>query len=228
MRCREVFFCQALSALVLFATCLALLVIQASAALAADTAEQPKWELNDSWTYTNRSFITPLHPRLETTRVQLVVASVEGSEFYVLEYAGVDSEGKKTQARQRWSAATNFLNMASGGMWQEFQWYQWPLVEGRTWEYKWFAPAFGDTLTWSAKVRGWETIIVPAGTFRTIRIELENSCYWPGVDGGICRQEDVLWYSPQVKRHVRLERRSSKAAYVGNNILEELEAYHVK
>jgi hypothetical protein len=71
-------------------------------------------------------------------------------------------------------------------------------------------------------------ITVPAGTFRALRIDLESSCYYNGVDGGVCGQEDVVWYSPMVKAKVRLDRRTNKGPYQGVNILEELVAYTVR
>ena len=96
-----------------------------------------------------------------------------------------------------------------------------------SWETAWFHDTVGDAI-WKAKVRGWETVTVPAGTFRAIRIELDNSCYYDSVDSGVCGQSDVVWYSPLVKGHVRLERRSWKGPYIGNNVLEELVAYSIR
>jgi hypothetical protein len=77
-------------------------------------------------------------------------------------------------------------------------------------------------------VGGWEDITVPAGTFRALRVQVDNSCYYNGVDAGACGQQDRVWYSPQLKRHVRLERRTNKGAYAGTHMVEELLEYHIK
>ncbi|MFO1323787.1 MAG: hypothetical protein U1F15_06955 [Burkholderiales bacterium] len=195
-----------------------------SFAWAAETAEQPVWELDDSWTYARTFFATPLTHRTEQSSFTLVVRE-KGQDSYVMQVSGVDSGGKATQGRRQWSLATNFVNRGgSSGKLQEYIWYKWPLEEGKTWEMAWFQESLGEGV-WKAKVRGWETVTVPAGTFRAMRIELDNSCYYGGVDAGFCGQADVVWYSPQVKRHVRMERRTFKGNYMGTNMLEELTAY---
>jgi hypothetical protein len=203
---------------------LAVVLAQSSLAIAAEIAEQPIWNINDSWTYARTAHADAQTHITERSRYSLVVRA-KTQEYYTVEYSSSDSDGKPSQALQYWSMATNFVNRGgSGGKLQEFLWYTWPLTVGKTWETRWFHPTVGEA-PWTAKVRGWEDITVPAGTFRALRIELENSCYYNSVDAGMCRQTDVVWYSPLVKRHVRLERRAYKDAYLGRNIEEELVSY---
>jgi hypothetical protein len=192
---------------------------------AAETVERPIWNLNESWTYSRTSYATASSHMNEQWQYTLVVTETN-KDYYILEYSRVDSDGKDRRALQRWSTAINFMNRAgSPPNWQEFRRFRWPLAEGDSWDFPWIQPPLGD-LTWTAKATGWETVTVPAGTFRAMRIEVHNSCYYPGVDGGVCGQQDLIWYSPSVKRHVRLELRSNKGAYQDRNIVEELVQYH--
>ena len=200
----------------------------ASPAAAAEVAEQPSWEPDDSWTYARTYYGTAQSYGSDRFAYTLAVTT-RAPEYYFLEYSSIDANGAKVQSRQRWSAATNFENRAGDpARFQEYQWYRWPLTEGKSWEFSWYQPAFGESMTWTAKVVGWETITVPAGTFRALRIDLENACYYRGVDGGVCGQWDKVWYSPVAKRHVRLERRTRKGAYAGTDMLDELTDYHVR
>jgi hypothetical protein len=198
-----------------------------SSIIAAEIAEQPTWEMGETWTYSRTSYATALTHRTEKSTYTMTVIA-KTLEYYILDYSSLDADGQTTKAKLYWSMATNFVNWrGNGGKRQEFHWYKWPLEEGQAWQTTWYAPAVGDA-PWTAKVRGWETITVPAGTFRALRIDLESSCYYNGVDGGVCGQEDVVWYSPTVKAKVRLDRRTNKGAYQGVNILEELVAYTVR
>jgi hypothetical protein len=210
-----------------FALYFVYLVALSSASAAAEIAEQPTWGLGDSWTYSRTLYATAASRSTERSEYTMVV-SAKKQDFYTLSYSSLDSNGKSTEAPTYWSTATNFINWrGDGGKRQEYAWYRWPLEQGQTWEYLWLQPGMGET-AWKAKVRGWETITVPAGTFRAIRIDLENSCYYQGVDGGVCRQEDIVWYSPMVRAKVRLERRTFSRAYQGSNTVEELISYSVR
>jgi hypothetical protein len=206
------------------AALLAVVLTQSSIAIAEEIVEQPIWRINDTWTYTRTAHANAQTHVTERSKYTLAV-SAKTQDHYTVEYSSFDSDGKLSRALQYWSMATNFVNRGgNGGKLQEFLWYKWPLVEGNTWETMWFHPTVGEA-PWTAKVRGWETVTVPAGTFRAMRIELKNSCYYNSVDAGVCSQTDVVWYSPLVKRHVRLERRAYKGTYLGRNVEEELVSY---
>jgi hypothetical protein len=196
--------------------------------MSAGSTEQPIGEFDDTWTYSRYSQATAAYHHNDRWTVRYTVTA-KASTNYLLAYSQTGEGGTTTQAVQRWSLSTNFQNRASSDRaLQEFEWYKWPLVEGKTWKTAWFQPAIGGNGDWTARVIGWETITVPAGTFQAIRIELDNSCYVTGVDGGVCGQQDRVWYAPEVKRHVKLERRSNRGPYMGVNILEELVEFRLK
>jgi hypothetical protein len=54
----------------------------------------------------------------------------------------------------------------------------------------------------SVKVKGWETIEVPAGTFRALRIEVDGT--FQRLDTSVSgKARNVIWYAPEVKRWVK-------------------------
>ena len=55
-----------------------------------------------------------------------------------------------------------------------------------------------------AEVGGWETITVPAGTFRTIKVMIRNQVKDLGT-GEVTSGTDTSWYAPAAKRSVRCE-----------------------
>lgn len=78
-----------------------------------------------------------------------------------------------------------------------------------------------------ARVVGWESVTVPAGTFLALKIEM-GGWYrgrmidnWP-LDGHI---EDTAWYSPEVRNVVRYEYKDTAGVSVFNHEVQELMRY---
>jgi hypothetical protein len=78
--------------------------------------------------------------------------------------------------------------------------FAWPLLPGKDWEQQLTVERPQDrqttnrALTW--KVEGTETVVVPAGTFPTLKVVMRNN-----------RNDSILleyWYSPDVRQFVRL------------------------
>ena len=78
----------------------------------------------------------------------------------------------------------------------------WPLPSG----YPTYATPY---IEWSyaTKVVGWESVTVPAGTFRALRAEIEghrgkdpDPYWWPKQ---AARFQHTVWYAPEVKRYVK-------------------------
>ncbi len=60
---------------------------------------------------------------------------------------------------------------------------------------------------YAVKVGGWESVTVPAGTFRALRVEVEGSrgrdpdpFWWPKQ---AMRFQHTIWYAPEAKRYVK-------------------------
>jgi len=69
-------------------------------------------------------------------------------------------------------------------------------------------------LEWSytTKVVGWESVTVPAGTFRALRVEIEGNrgkdpdpYWWPKQ---AARFQHTFWYAPEAKRYVKSHHRA--------------------
>lgn len=78
-----------------------------------------------------------------------------------------------------------------------------------------------------ARVAGWESVTVPAGTFMALKIELtgwyvgQNMSGFP-LDGRI---EDTLWYAPEVHNVVRSEYRDTAGGATYSHEIYELMRY---
>jgi len=81
-----------------------------------------------------------------------------------------------------------------------------PIAIGDTWRWGFSVP-YGQNstviLTWdlSAKFVGWEDVTVPAGTFRSAKIE--HIGHWRTSDGGEDRLIIEYWYAPDVGRFIK-------------------------
>ena len=81
-----------------------------------------------------------------------------------------------------------------------------PLAVGKSWDFNYTLnskPGSVTEIKQTATVKGWETVKVPAGTFRALRIEhqgyyatSENSSTWSG------RIRETFWYAPSARRIV--------------------------
>jgi hypothetical protein len=75
---------------------------------------------------------------------------------------------------------------------------QWPLEPGRSWKYERLDATDGFQV-WEAQVKGWEDVEVPAGKFRTIRVDfdlVQNP-------NPLVTWHMSFWYSPDVKAFVK-------------------------
>ena len=82
---------------------------------------------------------------------------------------------------------------------------------------------------YAVKVAGWETVTVPAGTFRALRIEVEGSrgkdpdpFWWPKQ---AARFQHSIWYAPEAKRYVKARHQawSMTASLFADDLVELLE-----
>jgi hypothetical protein len=84
-----------------------------------------------------------------------------------------------------------------------------PLYVGKTWNYEYrIADSHGsNTLqSRSAKVEAWEVVIVPAGTFKALKVVVDGRWRAFVRDAMFTgKVTDTLWYSPEAKRWVKRE-----------------------
>ena len=77
---------------------------------------------------------------------------------------------------------------------QEFVRFRWPLEPGKNWSFPNNGANF--TFTWDVKADGWESVTVPAGTFKALKLSMTRS-------GGRGSGSEVLWYAPEAKGLVK-------------------------
>lgn len=109
--------------------------------------------------------------------------------------------------------------------------FSFPLWVGKTWKGK---VAFESSdqpgkqvqAELAARVAGFESVTVPAGTFFALRIEMSGpyrarnmDTSWTGVI------EDTLWYAPEVRNAVRYEYKDTSGASPYNHEIHELVNY---
>jgi hypothetical protein len=105
--------------------------------------------------------------------------------------------------------ASGVLNdRAQGTMEPAFQLMPFPLVEGKSWSQKVirtdpFTKEKREMLV-MGKVRGWETIRVPAGEFKALKVE--RTMYLGDYDTfrGITQRTETEWYAPDIRGAAKL------------------------
>lgn len=188
-----------------------------------DRVNKPSWQVGDSWNYN-----VVRHPHFENpatvrTYESYAVRSVATS-FYMLEHATKDAGDNTRTERQRWSNSLNFVNRnTTNDKLQERTFYKWPIVVGATWEFPFHVPNLGDTIS-RMTVFGWETVTVPAGTFRAIRVDLAWSGFFFQYSAG---RQASIWYAPEVKNQVKSETYVYARTVLASHHTSELASFHL-
>jgi hypothetical protein len=175
---------------VLACTSLVALAALSGSAFADDPAHvaQPEIRVGDSWTF---AVLDPLSG-VEQGETTMTVSAVTDAEIRTSEGAIYDRQ-----------LATKRLNGSDYSPVEQV--YAFPLEVGKKWSH---SPAFDyrncgkSTMTLEAEVVGWETVTVPTGTYRALRIDhtgrSANTCGTP-------RLIRKYWYVPELKNAVRYE-----------------------
>lgn len=186
--------CLALGALALFCV----------AVPAADplVVVQPELKVGDSWTY---GVLDPLS-RAEKHELVITVTAVSEGEIQ----ASPDALFDRQLAVKRFNGV-DYTPAEQN--------YVFPLEIGKRWSH---SPSFSyrdcgmSTMKLEATVVGWETITVPAGTFRALRVDHKgrssNACGSPT----LTRKR---WYVPELKAPVRIENFWQGAAFGGDTFV---------
>ena len=135
--------------------------------------------------------------------------------------------GDKAEA---WSWPPSELRIANGS----YDLVEFPLTVGKEWSMQFEVAWHGDVEHLQpdrrkATVEGWETIRVPAGEFRVLRIVLvgRRRVHW--IDGEFhLLVRETVWYSPDVKNVVKRDIRWRHSLGVNEHVIRELVEYEVK
>jgi hypothetical protein len=107
------------------------------------------------------------------------------------------------------------------------------MAVGKSWEFEYQRKnSLGHTVPHvvTANVEAWETVTVPAGAFRALRVAHKNRFLLRSRDGVFARYTyETYWYAPEVKRYVKrqIEERDDTGK-LQSNWIEELIEYRVE
>jgi len=198
-----------------------LLAVQSLAAAEAQPDQQqavsrPRFSVGDTWTYRNLSY-SRRRPNAGQTIIS--VASANDRAIHTLNWAPDASEPSDGFYTAEW-------NMVSGPAGDTYEphsaWLAFPLQPGTSHRVAYevqrrndqiitppgysAASRLRDAHEGAANVIGWEDVTVPAGTFRALRVVVETKFvrFGAGKPSAPMAATMTLWYSPKVKRWVRL------------------------
>jgi hypothetical protein len=175
-----------------------------------DIVVAPVFRAADRWTYQ----IVDRLDRASARRFTLVIKTVS------------DSGHEASNGDQ----FTNEMNptVRSGQAYEPFiPLFNFPLSPGKTWDARFSFRSsaikvnVGYTGWRTSRVEGWETVKTPAGEFKAIKITFQGNIQsqW----GYGASERGTIWYSPDVRRHVRSEYRLF--APQGQDVLMELVSF---
>ncbi|MFO1303045.1 MAG: hypothetical protein U1F54_04895 [Burkholderiales bacterium] len=190
-------------------------------AVADPQSERPSFSLGDSWSYSVTDYPITQFSAGESYKYTLNLSAINKT-FYLVSRTKIVPDGPPSNMNMRWSLDGNRLARAPGGDgFQEFRAFQWPLIEGAKWSFRF--PTNEDTeATWEVNVGGWETIDVAAGRFRAIRVDATYAAF--SFQFAV-RSTITFWYSPEVKRYVRTEEFGYARTTMYRHRVEELTSY---
>lgn len=136
-----------------------------------------------------------------------------------------DAQGAEKAKKSGYRISRDLNVYARGGPGnpqQEVRWLQWPLEPGQSWRCE--RPTPGGTQTWETKVKGWEEVVVPAGKFRAIRVDIDLVAN----PNPLVTRQVTLWYSPEVKAFVKkTEYGVKEASFPTRRDTRELTSYQL-
>lgn len=199
------------------ALALLLLVVPILGAAQTDTpAPRPYVEVGDRWTYRGTNVLGP-----DTDEHETVIHRADGKILHVVSTRKSDGREFDSIWTAEWNAMASYTGIIyrpNSGI------YSFPMRPGdrRTIDFQVMRPRT-NIIMFHAKmdvtVVGWETVEVPAGKFRALKVTAEG--VWQQANGsGAHVQQITHWYSPEVKRWVKFEGINPKSS-----LSEELISY---
>lgn len=211
-----------------FLVCAALLVFVAIriAAVAEERVDRPVFKPGDRWLFRAVDGYTGLE--LRQTELSILEAKEEGVQVSVV---GPIADGRRPAPRSIYSNLWPPAGFpTSNGSYIPLDF---PLFTGKQWSMQFKVPYPDLQLAperRTAKVGGWETVRVPAGEFRALRIVHEGRRRVHMNDGEFnVSIRDTLWYCPAVKKDVKREIliMPSVRGALRTHTIEELLEYNV-
>lgn len=171
----------------------------APAVAAEEAIVRPQVGAGDAWTYRQTSLITQRANEF-VYRVDAVSA----------DRIKVSSDGYSETYTPDW----NLLESSAGFKIKPHEGYfDFPLEPGKTYPFKAERSVAKTHMTWqgTVKVAGWETLQVPAGSFRVLRVDISGS-RGSGPPARRAQLQLSYWWSPETPRWLRQDLWMSKPA----------------
>lgn len=184
-------------------TLLALLLVAVPALSAGQSdapIRRPEIRVGDSWVYRSTSILGPGADE-HVTRVSFATDKV------ILAVSTRKSDGKEFDSA--WTSEWNAVSSYTGVLYKPPTGiFRFPLRVGDKYPIKFDAlrarqSAVIDHATGTGTVIGWEMVEVPAGKFRAIKVQVE-ALYQPSDGSRAMPRKFTFWYSPEVRRWVKL------------------------
>jgi hypothetical protein len=178
---------------------LCLIVSVAQAAALDDAIGRPQVRVGDAWTYRQTSLITQ-----KSGEFSYRVADVSADRIKTV------SDGYGESYTTDWNLVESSAGMKIA---PHEGYFDFPLEPGKTYPFKAERTVAKMRAIWegTVSVRGWETITVPAGNYRALRVDVTGSFG----NGPVARRAQLLqsyWWSAEVRRWVRHDLWMSKPA----------------
>lgn len=170
---------------------------------------RPEIRVGDSWTYRSTNLLAP-GTHVQSTRVTFV------TDKLILVVSALKSDGREYDSSytSEWNTVTyvarNLYRPHSGL-------FRFPLRIGEKREVKYElllpqSTTVESTSTGTITVVGWETVEVPAGRFRAIKIEMDSTVQ-PANNSASFSRRLTSWYVPDVRRWVKLQGATPRASF---------------
>jgi hypothetical protein len=180
----------------------------------AQTIDMPTVKEGDSWEFQNYDMWSGRMTSSYSKQVIGVMGEYVRVSYDTREISKTGEIGRPVQSDATLRADMNATAVV-GGQKYERSYYKWPLEVGKRWtsQFKSDLPANGNasagavpqfmTTTLECEVKEWETIIVPAGKFKALKIVAKGN--WtigsPATSSG--SYTAIRWYSPDAKAEVQ-------------------------
>jgi hypothetical protein len=167
----------------------------------------PPITVGDTYVYESMALGAHSAPGSRLVTRRMVTSS---GRLVILSSLMLNSKSAKPRTLQydrEWNLVTSRNASGSGKNYSPpLRYYDFPLYPGKTWRE---TTTETDIMTGAVRqhtivgrVEGWETISVPAGTFRGIKVVLQTELFDPG-SGERIVGSDTSWYVPEVRRSVK-------------------------
>jgi len=189
---------------------------------------RPDWRVGDAWTY-RYTTTTAEGGTLERISRQAIVGVSAGR---ILLSSEEELDGNTTHTKWVWNADGELMSSSTAGQPTHtydppLVFHRWPAEPGQSWSLSFQARTDDGESLYSKKldfnVVGWETISVPAGTYRALKSEIH--AYAP--DGELT-SVSAVWFAPEAKRRVKLVEQTYVRGEHASTIQHELMSYSTR